>query len=487
MTFRRGVSALVMAAMLSSCGGGGDGGSLTVVPGGGGNGTGGATPTPSTPTPTACTLRDRQNWVRGRLDEWYLFPETLPTALDPSGFPTVQDYLDALTATARAQRRDRFFTYITSIAEENAFINSGASAGFGVRLSFEQAGRLFIAEAFENAPAFQGGIDRGDEVLAIGDSVASLVPVATLLARDGQNAIHAALGPATPGLARTLRVGQPGQASRTVTITKADYALAPVSPRYGARVIEDGGRRVGYINLRTFGTSTAEQPLRDAFLSFRQQGITNLIIDVRYNGGGLVRIAELVGDLMGANRTTGDVLSYTVFRPSKSGENEQRNFRPQPESIAPARVAFITTGASASASEFIVNNAVPYLGANAALIGTNSFGKPVGQIAQDRAACDDRLRVVAFATQNSQRRNDYFDGLIRTVQASCQAADDIGFPLGDAREASVARALDFIAGRPCAPIGAGAVQQQRSRSLEMRELLQPDRPTAAQREVPGMF
>ena len=79
------------------------------------------------------------------------------------------DVGDALVAPARAQDRDRFFTYITSIAEENALINSGSNAGLGIRLAYDQvARRVFVLEAFESAPAFAQGIDRGSEIIAIG-------------------------------------------------------------------------------------------------------------------------------------------------------------------------------------------------------------------------------------------------------------------------------------------------------------------------------
>src|SRR5436309_2377973 len=121
---------LSFAALLSSCGDGGSGGDtgtpIVSVPTGGG--TGGTT--------SGCSLRARQDWAAAQLKEWYLFPETLPASLDPTPYATVSDYIDALTATARAQGRDRFFTYLTSIAEENAFNQSGSTAGFGFRISF---------------------------------------------------------------------------------------------------------------------------------------------------------------------------------------------------------------------------------------------------------------------------------------------------------------------------------------------------------------
>lgn len=476
------VGALLSASVIvTACGGGG--GTPTPTPGP--IATPGPAPSP-TPSPSACSLRARQDWVFAQLREWYLFPETLPTSLDPAPFATVQAYIDALTATARAQRRDRFFTFITSIAEENAFFNSGSSAGFGIRLSYNTtARRLFVLEAFEGAPALAAGIDRGTEILAIGTTQGNLVNVTDLFATGGAQAVSDALGPSTAGTSRVLRIAdQSSQNVRTITVTKTDFAITPVSSRYGARIIDDQGRRVGYVNLRTF-INTADPALRQAFANFRAQGVTEVIVDFRYNGGGLVSIAELMGDLMGANRGASEVFSFTTFRPEKANFNEQRNFRPQPESIAPMKIAFIGTEGTASASELVINSFIPYLRANAALVGTDTFGKPVGQIALDRAVCDDRLRVVAFRTENAQRRGDYYDGLATEVEASCQAPDDIAAQLGDPAEGSTRQALDFLAGRSCTRISTGI--SARTVREAGRELLTPDEPSTAQREVPGLF
>ena len=495
MRFRRLGAAVCLAALLAGCGGGdSSGGTSPAATGGVATPTPTPTPTPTTaPVNTACTLRARQDWVREQLNEWYLFPETLPTSLDPAPFATVDAYLDTLTATARSQRRDRFFTYLTSIAEENAFFESGSSAGFGVRLTLDSAGRrLFITEAFEGTSALAAGIDRGTEILAIGTSESSLRDVSAIIAAEGSAGLTDALGPSTVGTTRSLRItGAAGP--RVVTISKTDFSLTPVSSRYGARIIEDGGGRYGYVNLRTF-IETADPALRQAFAQFRAAGVTDIIVDVRYNGGGLVSIAELFGDLLGGGRSTGEVQSYTVFRSEKAAENETRLFQRQEQAVAATRIAFIGTGGTASASELVINAFVPYLRANAALIGSNTFGKPVGQIALDREACDDRLRVVAFATQNAARNGNYYDGLATTVEASCQAADDITFPLGDPREGSTRAALNFLQGRSCTRIPTGAVSSTAPRTLSLdpvlnvrRELLIPERPSTVQREVPGAF
>ncbi len=482
-----GVSAVAM--ILSGCGGSNTGGvapPVQVTP----------TPTPpSTPTPpptSGCSLSERKQFALSAIQEWWLFaPQDLAANVNPASYATVQEYIDALVAPARAQGKDRYFTYITSIAEENAYYNSGSTAGFGVRFTYDTtARRMFVAEAFEGAPALNAGIDRGTEILAIGTSAGNLRNVSDIIAAEGTAGVTNALGPSDVGVTRVLRVRDPNGTTREVSVAKADYTLQAVSPRYGAKVIDNNGTRVGYINLRTF-IDNAETPLRQAFANFRAQGITQVVIDFRYNGGGLVRIGDLMGDLLGGNRSTNDVLSRTVFRPEKASNNSTRYFRPQAESISPTRVAFIGFGGTASASELVINSQIPYLGNNMALVGGNTYGKPVGQIALDRAACDDRMRVIAFATENSAGQRDYYNGLAGKVPNSCRASDDITYPLGDPRESSLRTALDFLAGRACTPIadaGVGTLSTRQSYGgSELINNLRGERPSTAARENPGAF
>jgi len=350
---------------------------------------------------------------------------------------------------------------------------------------------VLISEAFEGAPGLAAGIDRGDQITAIGTSSATLRNVSDIIAAEGSAGITSALGPNTAGLTRVLRVSR-GSTSREVTVTKAVFDLPAVSSRYGSRIIQDGSRQIGYINLRTF-ISSADAPLRSAFASFRAAGVTEFIIDFRYNGGGLVSTAELMGDLLGGNRTGADLFSGIRFRPSKSSRNESVFFAPRAESVSPVKIAFIGTGATASASELVINSMAPYFGRNLALIGANTFGKPVGQIALDRSACDDRVRVVAFSSVNSRSQGEYFNGLASTLDVTCQAPDDLTRPLGDPQESSIRTALDFLAGRSCTaialsgPSGNIAGQSQRGMIASDRELLVPDAPSPAQREVPGLF
>ena len=149
---------------------------------------------------------------------------------------------------------------------------------------------------------------------------------------------------------------------------------------------------------------------------------------------------------------------------------------------------------SSSAGELRAAAMTPYYGTDVAIVGRNTFGKPVGQIARDLDECDDRLRIVAFRTENGDRQGDYFDGLAFPngdwpgYPATCSAADDVFTPFGNANEDSIATALDFIQGgqNACTPITSTA----NARTLQSRDTrieLMPANPSYAQRVLFGQI
>jgi C-terminal processing protease CtpA/Prc len=475
-----------MALALSACGGGGGSSS------GGSGGIIAPTPTP-TPTPASgCSLRTRQDWVLAQFDEWYLFPETM-SYVPPSAFTNLSDYVDALTAGARAQNKDRYFTYVTSIAEENAYNASGSTGGFGMRLYVDGAARrLWVSEAFENAPALNAGIDRGAEILSIGASSTSMQSVSAILASQGEYGLYVALGADTPNVTRVLQIRDIA-GTRNVTVAKADFNLDAVSPRYGMKVLTDNGRKIGYINLRTF-ISPAVPALRTAFASLKAQGIDEVIVDLRYNGGGSVLVAQVLASLLGGGQHASDVFATLKFRPDKSVEDTPYYFRTEAAPLAPRRIAFIGSQSTASASELVINGFRPYLRSDIALIGDNTYGKPVGQIGLDKSECDDRLRLIAFATVNADGQGGYYSGLAPIMEQSCRARDDLQYPLGDVGDDMVARAVDFLDHRACTPITGSGVGQfgivSTDHNVPVESTLEPltaANPTAAQRDVPGLF
>ena len=433
-------TALALTLLLTGCSGGGDGGN----PGGGGSGGGGGS--------TACSETARKDFVLRTTREWYLFPELLPSSVDPAAFATAEDLLDHLTATARAQGKDRFFSFLTTRSADSTTLGEGQFVGFGFRNREEPGPIVRVLDVYEGSPAADAGMRRGDSILAI-DSGAGFVPIETVLAGDAT--LSDALGPAEAGVRRGLRL-ENGGATREVSMVKRTVTIDPVPDGFGSSVLPLAGTTgVGYLNLRAY-VSTADSQLRDAFAQFRARNLDYYVIDLRYNGGGLVATAELLGDLLGGARAGGDVFQRYVYNPAKSNRNATRTFRTVAQSVRPVRIAFLTTGASASASEINVNGMAPWV--EVAIVGADTFGKPVGQDAYDLGGCEDRLRLVTFSNQNSRGQGDYFDGLAATLPFACAADDAVSTPLGSTADPMVAEALTWLQTGACSrTIGPVAV------------------------------
>jgi hypothetical protein len=114
------------------------------------------------------------------------------------------------------------------------------------------------------------------------------------------------------------------------------------------------------------------------------------------------------------------------------------------------RLIVITTRASASASELVINALRPFM--PVIVIGDRTYGKPVGQGVF--TFCDKALAPVAFALRNANGEGDFFEGFAPT----CAAADDLNFQIGDPNEASLKEALVFAGTDACSPRPAGAQQ-----------------------------
>jgi C-terminal processing protease CtpA/Prc len=398
----------------------------------------------------ACSVTNQKQFTFNVVREWYLFTDLLPQTLDLNAFATASDLLDAMTATARAQQRDRFFSFITSIQAEQALFSSGETAGFGVQTFIRTAtSQVFFAEVFEGSAANDAGLVRGDELLAVGTSAANLQPVATLLATSG--GLSNAFGPSTAGTARTLRWRNATGQEITREIVKRNYAITPV-PQAQVRLIQRPGLSpVGHLTLRTF-ISTADAQLRSAFATFRQNNVRDVIIDLRYNGGGLISTGELLLNLLAGNQAN-QVSFETRFNPAKTSSQQTVRLQTLAETIPTLRVAFVTTGLSASASELVINSMAPY--AQVAIIGERTGGKPVGQFGFDIPACDFRVRLVTFKSVNRNGDGDYFTGLpyapyTNAGDSTCSATDDLTRLPGDSAESMTATALSWLNSGTCA-------------------------------------
>jgi len=456
-----------LTVLVSACGGGGG-------HGGGSTGSAGS---------ATCSETLRKPFVLSTAREWYFFQDLLPATVNLADYVTAEDLLNALTATARAQGKDRYFSYLTTQTAENALLGEGQFVGFGFRTRTDPGNRPFILDVFEASPASDAGVLRGDEIVAV-DQGSGYAAVTDLLASG--STIGDVLGPSDVGVTRGLRLLRNG-ATREVSLTKRTVTIDPVPAPFGVKTFPLAGTTgVGYIFLRSY-ISTADAELRSAFTQFRAAGLQYFIIDLRYNSGGLLSISQLLDDLLGGARSTSDVEFQSLYNAAKASQDTTARFQPGAQSVHPVHIAFLTTDATASASEISINSMRPWV--DAAIVGGNTFGKPVGQLAFDLSGCNDRLRLISFKTVNSLGQGDYYHGLAELMPgAACAASDTLAMPLGDASDGLTAAALAWMRTGACSalisptPTGVakhGAVEPPNRYPL-------PRRPSAAQFWLPGV-
>ena len=431
----------------------------------------------------ACSAEVVKGEVLSAARAKYLFLDELPAVVDLRAYPSPEALLDALTAKPRQAGRDRRWSALATLSEIEAYFGDGKNVGFG--FSALRAGdRILIKEVIPGTGGAAAGIARGDELLAVAATPAGLDDpanqVVTLLA-DGT--LGDSFQISGPGEARALRLRKASGATVDVMVIASAHDLDPVPGAASPTVFATAnGRKVGYLSLRTFITP-ANGLLRTAAGKFREAGVTDLIVDLRYNGGGDTDVAEVLTNLLRAGHA-GDVM-YKVVRNARTPSPDlPRLFGSEPNALAPGRIAFIVTGESASASEMVINALQPYYGASLALVGARTFGKPVGMEVFPNPTCDLALLLVTVQMLNASGTGSYFQGLpdANFTGVTIPATDDLTHAPGSPQESSTAAALQWIAtgAVPAAPAAEAALPPRSSIPLGSR-------PTVAQMNQPGLF
>jgi C-terminal peptidase prc len=378
---------------------------------------------------TSCTTLGKNLFVRDVLTDLYFWYDQLP-AENPASFESPEAYLDAV----RFRPLDTTFSYITSRAANDAFFDDSAYIGFG--FSTEVVGdQMRVLQVFPDSPASEAGLVRGARIVAIDGR-----PVIDIMA---EGLLDSAFGPVEAGVQSTIDFVLLTGERHAARLVKRAVTIPTVSL---TRVYEVDGRRVGYIFFRNF-VRPSNAALDAAFAELADAGIDDLVLDVRYNGGGLVNVARHLASVIGGVRTRDQVFAQYVHNDRNIRRNQVLRFEDAGGGARFERLIVITTRASASASELVINALRPFM--PVVIVGDRTYGKPVGQYQVN--FCDRMLAPVAFTVRNANGEGDYFEGL----SPDCVAADDIRHELGDTDEASLREALTFAATGACTVQPAG--------------------------------
>ena len=398
------------------------------------SGCGGSGSVSQAQTTSACSVTGQNQQILAIMQSWYYWNQYLPTGVNPAAYGDTSSFLDALLY----QPLDRF-SYITTQAANQAFYGAGQYVGMGFSEEVVNGNQLQLTDVYPGSPAAGAGFVRGGYILSINGT-----PVANLIAN---NQLAAAFGAADVGVQVTLDYQSPSGATQTVTLTKTVVTQPNVSL---VQSFNAGGRKVGYFFFQNFITPSNNE-LQQAFAQFQADGDNELVIDERYNGGGLLSVAQYLGSLIVGNGDAGQTFATLNYNSLHTDQDQTLTFQSTTNGLNLNRVVIITTDATASASELLINALKPYI--DVVTIGSTTFGKPVGENGFD--FCSSVLYPMTFNMLNAAGGGNYFSGFAPT----CAAVDDLNHPLGDASEASLAEALYYIANGNC---GASAAAAERA-------------------------
>lgn len=487
---------LIVIAGLQGCGGGGGGSEAPVSGGSGGNsGSGNTAPTwtfgsfaPEADFKDYCanprtgidpfsgaaypdkagTAMHEKMWVRSWNNRTYLWYREV-TDVNPANYDVINYFLSQKTnaVTDSGSAKDNFH-FSEDTASYKQRTQSGVSFDYGINwaVGSSRPPRTFdIAYLEPSSPAVTAGLMRGYRLLTVNG-----VDFVNDNTAAGVAAINAALFPTAVGQSHTFKFRDNAGAERTVTMTSANVTTVPVM---NVQVLNAGSKKVGYMQFNTH-IANAQPQLINAVQQFKDAAVNELVVDLRYNGGGLLALAsQLAYMVSGPNiiqdryfeqmkfndkypsrdPVTGDTLSPTGFY-NRGIDYTAGVFTNQAlPNLNLSRIFVLTTDNTCSASEAFING-LRGIDVEVIQIGGQTCGKPYGFYPADN--CGTTYFTIQFTGVNAKGFGEYADGFVpkpTPVFAAdvkgCPVKDDLTRALGNAEEGMLKTALHFATNNSC--------------------------------------
>lgn len=432
---------------------------------------------PSSTFRNICTPSGEKQFLRSFTNETYLWYDEVEDRDPTVETESVQDYFDELKTfrtTDSGKPVDEF--HFSQTQEEFEARSAGVTFGYPFRFALLRAspfdadgnavGRdLRVLYTIADGAAERAGLVRGSEIVTIDG-----VDVRFSSSDSDIDTLNAGLFPDVEGEEHTFGFIAPGSDEvQEVTLAAGGFQFDDI---LGTAVLGEGDSRTAYVNLRTFGTDSAERSLYDTLTELTERGdVDDLILDLRYNGGGFVAVAcQLAYMIAGADDTTGRTCTQTVTNDKlpdqdpfpfidetvdvRSGDTQFiQPGLPLPQ-LDVDEITVLTTADTCSASELVMN-ALNGIDFDISQVGTTTCGKPFGFRAEQN--CGQVYFTVQFQSVNNKGFGDYADGFTpfeaatngQDVFKGCLIEDDLSFSFGNPADPLTAAALQFQADGTC--------------------------------------
>jgi len=366
------------------------------------------------PSVRSFTTSDKQ-FLRLLFAAEYLWFDKIDIDIDTNLYDNPQDMIDAL----RYQELDRW-SYSETYEEYENFANQTSSGSFG----FTYEDQTFqVTSVVLGSPAQSAGLQRGDILLTINDENITAIGLSQVKNRLNEEA--------TFGLLR-------GDKTLQIIMAPAIYNYQVTQHQI---LTTPSGKRVGWMRYDQFSSSSYEE-FDKAFDIFKEQNIEELIIDVRYNGGGYLTTASNLMDKIAGYAHDSKIQFLLQHNANQSYQDSSYSFEKDSNSLPSLkRIFFLTTSRSASASEVVINSLKPYM--EVYTIGRATHGKPVGM--HGRSYGEYIYWLINFELVNANGEGDFYEGIAPT----CEAKDTFDYPQNDPNDNMLKEALHYIENEIC--------------------------------------
>jgi C-terminal processing protease CtpA/Prc len=415
------------------------------------------------------TAMHEKMWLRSWTHDTYLWYNEVDDN-DPSPF-SVADYFSQLKTnelTTSGSLKDNFH-FSQSTEDYNQRTQSGVTSGYGISWEFVSSSsprRLIVRYTEPSSPAAINNVSRGYELKTIDG-----IDFVNAGAQSEVNQINAALFPSDAGQTFNFVFSDDaGNQVLDINLTSANVELQPVQ---NISVFDTNAGRVGYMQFNSFIRS-GQDGLINGFQQFVDEGVTELVIDLRYNGGGLVTMASQVAYMIAGSAQT-DNMVFQTFKfndkyinqdPVTGNTNTPIPFYNREKdwarneftnNILPSvnlpRVFILATDNTCSASEAVING-LRGIDVEVVLIGDTTCGKPFGFYATDN--CSTTYFSVQLQLDNAKGFGEYSDGFQPVSSPAfdnqlpgCTVADDFTQALGNRNEALLKASIDYAETGAC--------------------------------------
>lgn len=376
---------------------------------------------------SSCTQLGKNTQLFNTMHKNYLWSQDLPKKVNLGSYSSITDLLNDIKSS-----RDRFSFTMTQQQYEDRYVNAVFFGyGFGSQSLYDE-GKMKILYVYDDSPADEVGLKRADEIIEING-----IAIDTWLERieNGTATNEDMFGPNKAGVSVDMMWRSPDDSVSAATMSKRSVETNTVFHTQREII---GEHDIGYFVFDTF----IDRSKDDVNKALDQLvGVDELIIDLRYNGGGLIRIANQIASQTAWHKVEHKNFLTYKYNSNYSDQSVLFNLGAGITRLNLDRVYVLTTQGSCSASELIINSLTPFI--EVVTIGEATCGKPVGQ--SPTQICDEVLFAINFQTVNAAGFGNYFDG----IPATCAATDTVVADWGSSQDPLLATAYHHVQQGSC--------------------------------------